>query len=189
MVSFSSEGMVPEPAKKEGLKYITQTVNAIMKEHKECTYQFICQNVVTSNTETANRRIYDVLNVMRAVKLIGKRKKLYYLTDNSDSIKRKRLERNRLLEMRDSFLYITTRNELMGNSGCERLYLPFMIIAAEKKSEITCDTNDEHSFFHFKSNKPMRVYDDLEILKRIREKGKAGSKEKTTSLPFDSFIF
>lgn len=176
-------------AKKEGLKYIAQAVYAVVRESRECTYQFICQNVVVPNSETAHRRIYDVLNVMRAVHVVGKRGKTYFLIDNTDDIRKKRNERNKLHDMKETFLYITTRNALMTGIDSERLYLPFMVISTEKKSEIHCDTNEERSFFNFRSNKPLKVVEDLKILKEIREQSKAEAKEQSANLSLDSFIF
>lgn len=180
-----------ESSRKEGLKYISQAVYAIIKEHKECTYQFICQRITAHNTETANRRIYDVLNVMRAVKVIGKRGKTYYLIDNSDDIRRKRAERNKLRDMKETFLYITARNELMGNAEREeeKLYLPFIVVSTDDKADLHCDTNDEHTYFNFKSNRPLKVYEDLAILKEIREQANVEAKEQSASLSLDSFIF
>lgn len=176
-------------AKKEGMKFITQSVYSILKENKDCTYQFICSSVSVANSETANRRIYDVLNVMRAVNVVGKRSKIYFLIDNSDDIKMKRNEKKKLLDMKETFEYITTRNDLLGNSDSERLYLPFMIISSDKKSEIHCDTNEERSFFSFKSNKPLRVVEDLGILKEIREQSKEEAQKQSKILSLDTFIF
>lgn len=175
--------------KKEGMKYITQAVFSTLKENKECTYHFICNAISAQNTETANRRIYDILNVMRAVNLIGKKNKSYYIVDTSDDIKKKKSERNKLYDMKEVFKFITTRNELLSNSHSEKLYLPFMIISADKKSEIHCDTNEERSFFNFKSNKPLCILEDLGILKEIREQSKEEAKEHSKNLAFDSFIF
>ncbi|KAI5169860.1 hypothetical protein PAEPH01_1051 [Pancytospora epiphaga] len=189
--SIGSDLLTSESSKKEGLKYIAQTVYAILREQKECTYQFICQNVTVQNTETANRRIYDVLNVMRAVKVIGKKGKIYYLINNNDDIRRKRAERNKLKDMKETFLYIIARNELMGNSEREeeKLYLPFIVVSTDDKADLHCDTNDNHTYFNFKSNRPLKVYEDLAILKEIREQSNAEAKEQSATLSLDSFIF
>jgi hypothetical protein len=176
-------------SKREGMKFITQSVYNILKENKDCSYQFICSQVSTTNSETANRRIYDVLNVMRAVNIVGKRNKIYFLIDNSDNIKMKRNEKKKLIDMKETFEYITTRNELLSNTDSERLYLPFMIISTDKKSEIHCDTNEERSFFNFKSNKPLRVIEDLDVLREIREQSREEAKKQCKKLSLDAFIF
>lgn len=187
-MDLNSELLTSE-AKKEGMKFIAQSVFAILKENKECTYQFICSSISTQNSETANRRIYDVLNVMRAVNVVGKKSKVYYLIDNTDDIKRKSNEKKKLVDMKETFQYITTRNELLSNTHSERLYLPFMIISTDKKSEIHCDTNEERSFFNFKSNRPLRVIEDLGVLREIREQSKEDAKKHSKTLLFDTFIF
>lgn len=187
-MNLESEFLTSEN-KKEGMKFISQSVYAVLKDHKECTYQFICSAISTLNSETANRRIYDVLNVMRAVNIVGKRNKTYYLIDSTDDIKKKRNERKKLVDMKETFQYITTRNELLSNTHSERLYLPFMVISTDKKSEIHCDTNEERSFFNFKSNRPLRVIEDLGILREIREQSKEEAKRHSKSLSFDAFIF
>lgn len=186
-MDLNSDLLTPD-TKKEGMKFITQTVYSILKDNKECTYQFICSSISTQNSETANRRIYDVLNVMRAVNIIGKKNKLYFLIDNKDDIKKKRAEKKKLIDMKETFQYITTRNELLSDTQSERLYLPFMIISTDKKSEIHCDTNEERSFFNFKSNKPLRVVEDLGVLREIREQSKEEAKKHSKTLSFDAFM-
>ncbi|KAM0680085.1 Transcription factor dpl-1 [Glugoides intestinalis] len=186
-MDFNSELLTSE-TKKEGMKFITQSVYSILKENKECTYQFICSSLSTQNSETANRRIYDVLNVMRAVNLAGKKNKVYFLIDKTDDIKKKKSEKKKLIDMKETFQYITTRNELLSNTDSERLYLPFMIISTDKKSEIHCDTNEERSFFNFKSNKPLRVIEDLGVLREIREQSKEDARKHSKTLSFDTFI-
>lgn len=187
-MDLNSELLTSE-AKKEGMKFITQSVYSILKEAKECTYQFICSSISTHNSDTANRRIYDVLNVMRAINIVGRKGKLYFLIDNTDDIKRKINEKKKLTDMKETFQYITTRNELLSNTHSERLYLPFMIISTEKRSEIHCDTNEERSFFNFNSNKPLRVIEDLGVLREIREQSKEDAKKQSKTLSFDSFMF
>jgi len=187
-MDLNSELLTSE-AKKEGMKFITQSVFSILKEHKECTYQFLCTSISTQNIETTNRRIYDVLNVMRAVNVIGKRNKVYFLADDTDDIAKKINEKKKLLDMKETFQYITTRNELLSNIHSERLYLPFMIISTDKKSEIHCDTNEERSFFNFKSNRPLRVIEDLGVLREIREQSKEDAVRHSKTLSFDAFMF
>jgi hypothetical protein len=187
-MDLNSELLTSE-AKKEGIKFITQSVYTILKENKECTYQFICSSISVHNSETANRRIYDVLNVMRAVNVIGRKGKVYYLIDNTDAIKRKMGERKKLIDMKETFQYITTRNELLSNTHSERLYLPFMIVSTDKKSEIHCDTNEERSFFNFNANRPLRIIEDIGVLREIREQSKEDAKKQSKTLSFDKFMF
>lgn len=154
-------------SKKEGLKYITQAVFQLLKENRTCTYSFICKNIIFSNVETLNRRIYDVLNVMKAVKLIDKRGKRYFLVNNLEDVNRKKEEVKKLMEMKKVFEFIVDRNSNAKDVHFERLYLPFMVISTSKKADIHCETNEERTFFTFKSNKPLKVNEDLDILREI----------------------
>ncbi|KAM0671656.1 putative E2F transcription factor [Ordospora colligata] len=155
--------------RREGLKYITQAVFQLLKENKACTYQFICKNIVFPNTETLNRRIYDVLNVMKAVGLIDKKGKKYFLVGTEDDTTKKLEEIKKLKEMKKVFKFIVDRNSSSEDTHLERLYLPFMVISTSKKAEIHCETNEERSFFVFKSSKPLKVNEDLDVLSEIYE--------------------
>lgn len=164
-------------SKREGLKYITQAVFQLLKDNRACTYSFICKNIVFPNTETLNRRIYDVLNVMKAVGLVDKRGKRYFLVDDKDDANKRREEVKKLMEMKKVFNFVVNRNSSTEDTHLERLYLPFMVISTNKKADIHCETNEERSFFAFKSNKPLTVNEDLDILREIYEKTHA--KENT----------
>lgn len=153
--------------KKEGLKYIAQAVFQLLKENKTCTYSFICKNIVFSNVETLHRRIYDVLNVMKAVGLIDKRGKKYFVVNTQDDINRKKEEVKKLTEMKRVFEFIVNRNSDAKDVHFDRLYLPFMVVSTSRKADIHCETNEERTFFTFKSNKPLKVNEDLDILREI----------------------
>jgi len=187
-MEFSSDAPHSE-SKKEGIKDITHAVYDLLKVHHECSYQFICQKISVQNNVTATRRVYDILNVMRAVNLIVKRGKSYSIVDCRDGIAKKKEELARLEEMKESFLFITTRNKLLSSSTSEKLFLPFMVISGDKKSEIYCNTNEERSFFNFKSNKPLTITEDLDILKEIQAQTKKMAKTQTINLEFDTFMF
>jgi hypothetical protein len=162
--------------KREGLKYITQAVFQLLQENKTCTYPFICKNVAFPNVETLNRRIYDVLNVMKAVKLIDKKGKRYFLINSQEDVGRKREEMKKLMEMKKVFEFIVNRNSSSRDAHLERLYLPFMVISTGKSAEIHCETNEERTFFFFRSSKPLKVNEDLDVLREIY--GRTFSEEK-----------
>lgn len=42
-----------------------------------------------------------------------------------------------------------------------------MVVAIEKDSNVHCETNEKRSFFKFKSLKPIKLVEDIEILKEI----------------------
>lgn len=156
--------------KREGMKYITRAVYDIIKEKKECTYNQIVKEIDTKNSETKIRRIYDVLNVLRAVNLIDKRGKTYIFIEEKNDITKKIEEREKLTLMKNTFKYITTKNKQSSHIGSEeKLYLPFMLVFTDKNSEIHCDTNEERDYFSFKSNKPLVIMEDLHCLKILQE--------------------
>lgn len=188
MVALDSDFLTSEN-KKEGIKSITQEVYAIFKENKSCTYHSICNSISIPTTETVRRRIYDVLNVMRAVKLINKQKKTYYLVSNTYSMTKKKAEITKLTDMVDSFKFITTCNKLAAyDESVPKLFLPFMIISTDKKSEIHCDTNNDKSYFNFTSNKPITVTEDLGVLKELKKQSNTDSKRLFNNFEFDPFI-
>ncbi len=188
MVRLDSDFLTSEN-RKEGMKSITQEVFSILKEKKECTYHSICKSIPIATTETVRRRIYDILNVMRAVNLINKKNKVYYLVNNIYSLTKKKNEVKKLKEMKEAFEFITRRNKFLSNKEGERLYLPFMILSTEKNSDIHCETNKEKTFFNFTSDKPIAVFDDLCILKELKKESLQDSKFLFKSLEFDSFLF
>lgn len=162
--------------KKEGLKYITQAVFQLLKENKACTYAFICKNIIFPNVETLNRRIYDVLNVMKAVRLVDKRGKRYFLVSSQDDINKKRDEIRKLMEMKKVFEFIVARNAGAKDIHMERLYLPFMVISTSRKADIHCETNEERTFFTFRSDRPLKVNEDLDILREIYGRMHSGER-------------
>ncbi|ORD93276.1 TFDP [Enterospora canceri] len=187
---FESDTLLSD-AKKEGMKYITQSVYAILKEKKEATYQQIVQEINTTNMETKVRRIYDVLNVLRAVNVIGKNGKIYFLIEDKENVNKKIEERDRLLQMKEAFEFITTKNRHNRPLGAdEKLYLPFMIVSTETCSEIHCDTNEERDYFLFRSNRPLKIHEDLDILRLLQEtKNRSQDKKKLKSLFLGDFMF
>ncbi|EOB15196.1 Transcription factor dpl-1 [Nosema bombycis CQ1] len=167
--------------KKEGLKYIASAVYKLIKEENGCTYSYICDNIPLPNRRTLHRRIYDVLNVMKAVNLIDSKNKKYFLINSQESINRKREELNKLQDMKTVFEFIVKKNSKDKNDNEDKLFLPFMIIKTEPKAAITCDTNEERSFFTFKSSEKIELVEDLDVLKELYlNENKIQIKKKNT---------
>ncbi|OQS55061.1 Dp [Ecytonucleospora hepatopenaei] len=153
-----------------GLKYITNRVFEILKEKGPITYTEIQSQLHTKTAETKTRRIYDVLNVLRAVNIIGKRGKEYYVLDSKDDIIKKIEERDKLRKMIDSFDFLTSKNKTsLPSPEQEKLYLPFMVISVDSDSKVHCDTNEENDFYTFQSEKPLTIIEDLEVLTYLQE--------------------
>ncbi|EEQ82450.1 hypothetical protein NCER_100843 [Vairimorpha ceranae BRL01] len=153
--------------KKDGMKYITSSVYNIIKNNDGVTYAYICENIQMTSKKTLYRRIYDVLNVMKAVQIIDKKNKKYFMTNSKESINKKKEEICKLQDMKNVFEYLVHKNSNIDNSDKDKLYLPFMIIKTSQDSVIHCDTNEERSFFSFKSSKEIELVEDLEILKEL----------------------
>ncbi|WUR03379.1 transcription factor DP1 (TFDP1) [Vairimorpha necatrix] len=151
--------------KKDGMKYITNEVYNIIKSNDGVTYTHICENIQLPNKKTLHRRIYDVLNVMKAVQIVDKKNKKFYLTNNQDSINKKKEDLSKLQDMKNIFEYLVNKNRK--DDGSDKLYLPFMIIKTKQDSNVHCDTNEERSFFTFKSSHEIELVEDLEILKEL----------------------
>lgn len=65
--------------KRDGLKQISVSIHNLPLNNKEITFQKICSNINTSNTNTLRRRVYDVLSVMRSLNMVVKTKRCYNL--------------------------------------------------------------------------------------------------------------
>lgn len=154
-------------SKREGLKYITTMVFEIIKQNEGVTYQYICENISLKNKKTLHRRIYDVLNVMKAVQIIEKKNKKYFLNSNSETISKKKEEINKLKDMKEILTWLVNKNKNNDNTLKDKLYLPFMIIKTNQNAIIHCNTNEERSIFTFESTAEIELIEDLEILKEI----------------------
>jgi hypothetical protein len=153
--------------RKDGMKYITSSVYNIIKTGDGVTYNYICENIPLENKKTLHRRIYDVLNVMKAVQMIDKKGKKYFMNNNQESINKKKEEIAKLQDMKSVFEYLVIRNSQAQDEHKDKLFLPFMIIKTQTNSVIHCDTNEERSFFTFKSSEEIELVEDLDILKEL----------------------
>lgn len=152
-----------------GLKYITNKVYEFLQEKGPLAYGDIKEQLHTKNTETKIRRIYDVLNVLRAVNLVGKRGKQYYIMDAKEDLIKKIEERDKLKRMVEAFEFITSKNKNVPHIDPEdKLYLPFMVITAEADAKVHCDTNEENDYYMFKCDKPLTIYEDLDVLDMLQ---------------------
>lgn len=160
--------------RREGLKEISVSIHNLLMVNKNMTYRELLDGTVSSNINTLRRRVYDVLSVMRALKMIVKNKKSYSLIEKNTlcekrmiiSEKRKKLEE--LKHLQEVFEFIVKKN-IYRNFEIpeEKYFIPFMVVVIEKHSNAHCETNEERTCFKFRSNKPIKLIDDLEILKEL----------------------
>ncbi|KAF7684357.1 Transcription factor dpl-1 [Astathelohania contejeani] len=156
--------------RRDGLKHISRSVKEVFLRREQCTYECLCFEIDATNTNTMRRRVYDVLSVMRALNIVTKNKRTYTLNQPSgreEAIERKQEEVERLKDMKRVLQYIIEKNTNKKNTNVERLYLPFMILITDTNAEMTCETNEEQSYFKIRCNKKMEIIEDLDVLKEI----------------------
>lgn len=160
--------------RREGLKQISISIHNLLLNNKGMTYKEILSNIVSSNTNTLRRRVYDVLSVMRALNMVIKERKSYNLIKRNPIcekriiLEEKRKQFDDLNRLKDVFEHIVKRNAYRTYKlSYDKYFLPFMIVTIEKNSNVHCETNEERTFFKFKSNKPIKLIEDIEILKEI----------------------
>lgn len=182
-----------------GLKAFSAMILSILQKERSIEYTKVADIIMgmtegTGDDKNVKRRVYDALNVMCAVDLVKKDKKMAYLTDNylcsceqevekrltnlgQSIISRPKLqerveEKKRILEetvkRKELLLNLIERNkqrEFLEEK--EKLHLPFILISTKKKSRIDCETNDKRSYFKFIFTSPYKIYEDVHILKQL----------------------
>ncbi|KAK1348216.1 transcription factor DP [Hamiltosporidium tvaerminnensis] len=180
--------------KKQGLKHITKSVLNMLESSNGITYTEILRSTSATNSNTLKRRIYDVLSVMRSINIITKTNRRYHIsgrdvtTETKMKIEKKKEDVKRMEEMIKAFEFLINKNT--GNhTNCEKLYLPFMIVFTDRDSQVQCETNEEKTFFKFKSDKNIQMMDDLAVIKEIQNyTGKSSGKKNTDVNDIFSFI-
>ncbi|KAI5166498.1 transcription factor Dp-1 [Nematocida sp. ERTm5] len=181
-----------------GLKAFSAMILSIMQKEKSIEYTKVADIIMsmtegTGDDKNVKRRVYDALNVMCAVNLIKKEKKMAYLTDDqlcsceeevekrlatlgqsivsTPKLKERVEEKKRVLEetikRKELLLRLIRRNSEREIEEKEKLHLPFILISTQKKSRIDCETNDKRSYFKFIFTSPYKIYEDVHILKQI----------------------
>lgn len=193
---------------RRGLKAFSAMILSILQKEKEIDYTRVAEVIIgmagnTGEDKNIRRRIYDALNVMCAIEIVKKDKKMVYLVDNplcacetevdkrlvrlghaitcTTKLKERIEEKKRVLEetvkRKDLLLKLIERNKHKENEEeKERLHFPFLLISTGKKSRIDCETNDKRSYFKFIFASDYQIYEDVHILKQVfREHTSKGS--------------
>ncbi|OAG29043.1 transcription factor Dp-1 [Nematocida displodere] len=204
---------------RRGLKAFSAMILSILQKERAMDYTRVSDVIIamTGNTgedKNIKRRIYDALNVMCAVDIVRKDKKMVYLIDNtlcecaseidkrllslghattSTSKLRERIEEKErhledVLRRKDLLLQLIERNkEKEETEDKEKLHFPFIIISTGKKSRIDCETNDKRSYFKFIFANEYKIYEDVQILKEIF-KDVPHTQENYTNALMDSVL-
>lgn len=167
----------------EGLRYISSSVQQLLTRNKVMSYSELLLSINVKNKSTLKRRLYDVLSVMRALNLVKKQDKKYFMTaythiiEMRERIDEKKQKLNDLNEIKDALVYLVNRNSNI-DTDVNIFRLPFLIVMAKKSSNIHCETDEERKFFRFKCTSKMVIMDDLKVLKLIHE-NKENSKPQS----------
>ncbi|KRH92301.1 E2F-like protein [Pseudoloma neurophilia] len=175
MKEIFSDALTSE-TRKEGLKEISVSIHNLLLIKKNMTYKEILDNINTSNANTLRRRVYDVLSVMRALNMITKDKRMYSLigrnpiSEKRIVISEKKKQITDLKHLKEVFEFIVKKNAYRSfKISDDKFFLPFMVVVIERDSNVHCETNEERSCFKFRSEKPIKLVEDLEILKELHK--------------------
>lgn len=182
-----------------GLKAFSAMILSILQKEKTIEYTKVADIIMTMSEGTGDdknvkRRVYDALNVMCAVDLIRKDRKMAYLIDNQmcsceveverrflrmgqsivstpklrERVEEKRKVLEETIKRKELLIKLIERNkERTLLEEKEKLHLPFILISTKKKSKIDCETNDKRSYFKFIFTNPYKIHEDVHILKQI----------------------
>ncbi|KAI5190830.1 transcription factor Dp-1 [Nematocida minor] len=202
-----------------GLKAFSTMILSILQKEKSIEYTKVADIIMamsegTGDDKNVKRRVYDALNVMCAVDLVRKDRKMAYLTDNqlcscemevekrliklgqsiisTPKLRERVEEKRRVLEetikRKELLVRLIERNKQREYlEEKEKLHLPFILISTKKKSRIDCETNDKRSYFKFIFTSPYKIYEDVHILKQIFGEKEARA-EVRESRPFGDFV-
>lgn len=191
-----------QPAKKErrGLKKFSAMILSLLQQEKQMDYTRVAEVIIAmsggpAEDKNIRRRIYDALNVMCAINLVRKEKKMVYLNDGTGcgcesagavpglsgvaghsyevkKVKERIEEKEKLLQetvsRKELLLKLIERNQQQPAADeKEKLHFPFILIGTGKKSRIDCETNDRQSYFKFIFSDEYQIFEDVHVLKQI----------------------
>ena len=186
---------------KKGLRHFSMKVCEKVKAKGVTTYNEVAEELVQELTDPTcqspsddqkniKRRVYDALNVLMAMNIIVKEKKVIKwvgLPTNSvqeayglESEKSKRIERikektrqlQELIIQQIAFKNLVERNkdqekrvgEPTPNSSIQ---LPFIIVSTKKDTVVDVQINNDKSEWLFDFNDVFETHDDMEVLRRM----------------------
>jgi len=200
--SSSSE---PSPKKRKikgdktarGLRHFSMRVLQKVKEKKNTTYNEVADDLVEElNRESGNtagkdqnirRRVYDALNVLRAMNIISKNKKQISWIGlptgpgpNEPELRKlqmRKMELEQRLKQKNEQLmelvrqYVGYSNLLARNAHAhehtaedKKVYLPFILVNTRPQAVIDCEIAEDRQEYFFSFNMPFQMHDDTQIL-------------------------
>jgi hypothetical protein len=177
-----------------GLKDISKKVVEIIRNSESTTYKEIADEIVKhvivkneNDGKNIRRRIYDALNVLKAIKLftVNEAKRIIYCkgTDEGENEKiykdiedqkiilgKKNEEYHDLMNQKDIFNNMIDWNKKTDcESGQEKLKIPFLVVSYLKSpiSNVIITSNEQKSKVHIANELPLNIDGDFDILKRL----------------------
>lgn len=166
------------------------------------------KEVVGGEEKNIRRRIYDAVNVLKALKIIKKEKdqiswvgipkrdskgKLFKLEKEVESRKErveKKKEKLADIELQAAcYKALLKRNANMAfieEEVPEKLTFPFLIISTPLHTNIDCSMTVDRRTFFFSFTQPFELFDDIEVLKKMNITGKPQNNQipkQPTSTP------
>eukprot|EP01102_Stenamoeba_stenopodia_P000284 TRINITY_DN10255_c0_g1_i1.p1 TRINITY_DN10255_c0_g1~~TRINITY_DN10255_c0_g1_i1.p1 ORF type:complete len:489 (+),score=134.21 TRINITY_DN10255_c0_g1_i1:205-1671(+) len=206
--STKKKKMNRESEKTKGLRLFSLKVCEKVEQKRRTTYNEVADEVVDEvckgmieiestsknvSTEHKNirRRVYDALNVLRAMGIISKEKKEIrwiglpssasprkltssplYDVDSLEIEKQSRLERirkkkelyNDLLTQKNAYTNLIARNVAEPATTDARLYVPFILVNTKNQTVIECEMAEDRTEYFFNFSQPFELHDDCHIL-------------------------
>jgi len=165
------------------------TYNEVADELVADMYRSPTQDFMEGDEKNVRRRVYDALNVLLAMKIITKDKKMIQWAGMPASqaeqqsrlekqkhelqkrIAEKRQELNELIVQQVAFANLVERNretEAAGKASPNPvvLRLPFIVVNTRKKTSVDCWMSHNRDTYQFNFSDRFEMHDDVEVLKR-----------------------
>eukprot|EP00127_Corallochytrium_limacisporum_P002738 Clim_evm47s136 gene=Clim_evmTU47s136 len=194
----------PTPEKKtQGMRRFSWRVCETVREKGTTSYNGVAEELVRDLTEknqrgekpehgydekNIRRRVYDVLNVFKALNIITQEeKKIHWqglptnseeevnnlklrIQDAEEKIRDKKRAINALCVQILTFKNLVARNkkrQLEGSQQADRLRLPFLLLKTRSDTEVDIFVSPERDSYLIQLDQPFVFHDEIEIMKRM----------------------
>eukprot|EP01129_Flabellula_baltica_P000520 TRINITY_DN10510_c0_g1_i1.p1 TRINITY_DN10510_c0_g1~~TRINITY_DN10510_c0_g1_i1.p1 ORF type:complete len:338 (-),score=62.98 TRINITY_DN10510_c0_g1_i1:42-1055(-) len=174
----------------KGLRLFSGKVCDIVEMKKTTTYNEVAEDLIKElnsgdekvDGKNIKRRVYDALNVLTAMNIITKNKKvitwngfprpqeLNHDANNGqiDRIQRKKRQLDDLSFKLTMYKSIIERNRKEGNLGDNRIYFPFIAIQTPGDTNVNCQISDDRTNYFFEFDQPFKIQEEGEVLRMLR---------------------
>jgi len=193
--------MSAEEKKQKGLRHFSMLVLKKVEERGQTSYNEVADDVVASiramptddmkngkprSDQNIKRRVYDALNVLQAMKIIEKQKKIITWvglpSQSTTRVQELQQEKDHLREVlqqkRDALretsrqveLYteLARHNSLNADLPMEkRISIPFILVSTQAQTVIDCEIAEDRTEYCFRFNNPFQMYNDTQLISMI----------------------